>query len=157
MAAGPSNRSGGQWSVWESTYGPVGVDGFPQPIWDQVTGEINKDVAEYWKENFDLNYILQENWEELGPKIAGDVHVAVGDMDNYYLNEAVYLLKNAMEKMENPVSDMTFDFGPNQGHGWKGWSPTKPNVALANEEWLEQLSNYMIEHAPENANKNWIY
>jgi hypothetical protein len=62
-----------------------------------------------------------------------------------------------MEKMENPVSDMTFDFGPNQGHGWKGWSPTKPNVALANEEWLEQLSNYMIEHAPENANKNWIY
>jgi hypothetical protein len=157
MAAGPSNRSGGQWSVWEATYGPVGVDGFPQPIWDQVTGEINKDVAEYWKENYDLNYILQKNWEELGPKIAGDVHVAVGDMDNYYLNEAVYLLKNAMKKMENPVSDMTFDFGPNQGHGWKGWSPTKPNVALANEEWLEQLSNYMIEHAPENANKNWIY
>ncbi len=113
MAAGPSNRSGGQWSVWESTYSPVGVDGFPQPIWDQITGEINKDVAEYWKENFDLNYILQENWEEIGPKIAGDVHVAVGDMDNYYLNEAVYLLKATMWKMENPVSDMTFDFGQN--------------------------------------------
>ena len=157
MAAGPSNRSGGQWSVWESTYSPLGADGFPQPIWDQLTGEINKDVAEYWKENFDLNYILQENWEEIGPKIAGDVHVTVGDMDNYYLNEAVYLLKAAMEKMENPVSDMTFDFGANQGHGWKGWSPANPEKALALQEWLAQLSEYMIENAPEEVEKNWIY
>lgn len=156
-AAGPSNRSGGQWSVWESTYSPVGIDGFPQPIWNQVTGEINKDVAEFWKENYDLTYILQENWEEIGPKIAGDVHVAVGDMDNYYLNEAVYLLKKAMENTENPVSDMTFDFGPNQGHGWKGWSPADSTKSLAYEEWLAQVSDYIKEHAPEDADKGWIY
>ncbi len=155
-ATGPSNRSGGQWSVWESTYSPLGADGFPQPIWDPVTGEINKKVADYWKQNYDLNYILQKNWKEIGPKIAGDVHVAVGDMDNYYLNEAVYLLKSAMEKMDNPKSDMTFDFGPNQGHGWKGWSPSDGTKAIALQEWLAQVSDYMIENAPD-VNKDWIY
>ena len=34
---GLNNRSGGQWSIWEAVYSPVGPDGYPADIWDPVT------------------------------------------------------------------------------------------------------------------------
>ena len=51
-------RSGGQWDIWQAVYGPVGPDGYPVPIWDKLTGTIDRNVAEYWKEHYDLSHIL---------------------------------------------------------------------------------------------------
>ena len=46
LVQGDHSRSGGQWDIWEATYGPVGADGYPQRIWDKKTGVIDKKVAD---------------------------------------------------------------------------------------------------------------
>ena len=30
LVQGDHSRSGGQWDIWEATYGPVGADGYPE-------------------------------------------------------------------------------------------------------------------------------
>ena len=49
------------------------------------------------QENYDLQYILRRDWESIGPKLAGKIHIYCGDMDNYYLNNAVYLMEEFLE------------------------------------------------------------
>ena len=44
---------------------PVGSNGYPKPIWDKLTGRIDRSVAEYWRENFDLGYILKRDWAKI--------------------------------------------------------------------------------------------
>ena len=92
LALASKGRSGQQWDIWQATYSPMGDDGYPQPIWNKLTGAIDPEVAEYWRDNYDLGHILQRDWATLGPKLEGKIHIYVGDMDNYYLNNAVYLL-----------------------------------------------------------------
>ena len=58
LAVGDRSRSGGQWDIWEATYGPIGTDGYPKRIWDKRTGVIDHAVASYWKEHYDLRHIL---------------------------------------------------------------------------------------------------
>ena len=67
LASGDHTRGSGQWDIWEATYGPVGTDGYPKPIWDKQTGVIDHQVADYWKEHYDLRYMLQTKWATLGP------------------------------------------------------------------------------------------
>ena len=71
-------------------YSPVGDDGYPRRIWDRLTGEIDPVTVAYWKDHYDLAHILQRDWPTLGPKLRGKLRIYVGDMDNYYLNNAVY-------------------------------------------------------------------
>ena len=42
---GSHGRSGQQFEAWEAVYGPVGVDGYPKPLWDKTTGKIDQTVA----------------------------------------------------------------------------------------------------------------
>ena len=51
---------------------------------------------------FYLGLILRENWAELGPKLVGKIHLYCGDMDNYYLNNAVYLTEAFLESTTDP-------------------------------------------------------
>src|SRR5688500_16129765 len=90
-AVGTRGRSAGQWAIWEAVYGPVDTDGYPRAIWDPVSGKIDRETANYWKEHFDITEYLRRNWTAVGPKLQGKLHVAVGDADSYYLEEAVYL------------------------------------------------------------------
>ena len=80
-------------------FGPnAGEDGYPDPIWDKDTGVIDTEVAEYWRENYDLTHILDRDWRRLWPKLRGKLHVFVGDMDTYYLNNAVYLFEEMLQE-----------------------------------------------------------
>ena len=63
LVQGDHSRSGGQWDIWEATYSPVGADGYPKRIWDKKTGKIDKQVAAYWKEHYDLRAILESELE----------------------------------------------------------------------------------------------
>ncbi len=118
---GSHGRSAQQMEIWEATYGPVGDDGYPKPLWDKQTGKIDHSVALYMRDHgYDLSYNLRTNWAALGPKLAGKIHVYVGDMDNYYLNLAVYLLEDALKSQKNPPCDCDFQYGrPMKGHGWQ--------------------------------------
>jgi hypothetical protein len=128
LVLGTKTRSGQQWDIWEATYSPQGPDGYPRRIWDKVTGRIDRDVAEYWKENYDLSYILRRDWERgLGEKLRGKLFIYVGDMDNYYLNNAVYLVEEFLESTTNPPYGGEVDYGDRAEHCWNG-DQTRPNA-----------------------------
>lgn len=126
-ALGSKSRSGQQWDIWEAVYSPVGDDGYPQRIWNKTTGKINPTVASYWKENYDLAWIMKRDWATLGPKLAGKVNIYCGDMDNYYLNNAVYLAEEFLESTTTPYYNGEITYGDRAEHCWNG-DPTQPNA-----------------------------
>ncbi|WP_414901578.1 alpha/beta hydrolase-fold protein [Sphingomonas flavalba] len=127
LVLGDKSRSGAQWDIWEAVYSPMGEDGYPKRIWDKKTGVIDKEVAAYWRENYDLRHIMERDWQTLGPKLQGKVHIYVGDMDNYYLNNAVYLTEDFLKKTKNPHYDGEVKYGDRDEHCWNG-DPNQPNA-----------------------------
>jgi hypothetical protein len=119
LALGTRGRSGEQWDAWESVYSPVGADGYPRRIWDRLTGEIDPVTAAYWRDHYDLAHILERDWQTLGPKLRGKLRVYVGDMDNYYLNNAVYSLEKFLREA-SPPADAVVDYGDRDEHCWNG-------------------------------------
>jgi len=120
LALGTKSRSGGQWDIWEAVYSPVGDDGYPKRIWNKETGTIDRDVAEYWRENYDLVHIMRRDWPTLGPKLRGKIHLNVGLSDNFFLNNAVYLAEDFLGSTKNPPADATVDYGARDEHCWSG-------------------------------------
>jgi hypothetical protein len=120
LALGSRGRSGEQWDIWQAVYSPVGPDGYPKPIWDKLTGEIDRAVAEYWRERYDLTHIIRRDWKALGPKLRGKLHIYVGDMDNYYLNNAVYLTEAMLDSLADPPAEAEVDYGDRAEHCWNG-------------------------------------
>jgi hypothetical protein len=118
---GSNIRSGQQIAAWDAAYGPVGKDGYPRPIWDRLTGKIDREVALYMRDNgYDLRYNLEKNWSKIGRDLVGKIHVYCGDMDNYYLNLAVYHLEDFLKAADNPRSEAVFEYGrPMKPHGWQ--------------------------------------
>src|SRR5262245_7431580 len=112
LVLGTKSRSGQQWDIWEAVYSPVGPDGYPKRIWDKRTGVIDKSVAEHWRENYDLGHILRRDWSKgLGRKLQGKLRIYVGDMDNYYLNDAVYLVEEFLKSTRDPHYDGEVAYG----------------------------------------------
>jgi hypothetical protein len=127
LVLGSNSRSGDQWDIWQAVYSPVGDDGYPKPIWDKLTGQIDHEVAAYWREHYDLVHILERDWPTLGPKVAGKLHIYVGEMDNYYLNNAVYLAEEFLESTADPYYAGEVDYGARDEHCWNG-DHTRPNA-----------------------------
>lgn len=137
---GSRGRSGFQLHGWESVFGPVGPDGYPMPLWDKLTGEINHDVANYMRENgFDLREYAERNWSEIGPKLVGKLHFFTGDMDDFYLNLAVYRFEEFLRGTKDPHVPGEFTYGrPMKGHAWHAYT------------WAE-LVRRMADHIRRNA------
>jgi hypothetical protein len=108
--------SGEQWGDWNAVFGPRGADGLPVPLWDAQSGKINHAVAEQWKK-YDLRFVLEQNWKTLGPKLRGKLHIAAGEADGYFLNNAVHLLDQFLSKA-NPPFEGKIVYGPGKKHGW---------------------------------------
>jgi len=126
LALGTRTRSGDQWGIWEATYSPVGPDGYPARILNKETGKIDHQVAAYWKEHFDLSYILKRDWKTLGPKLRGKLKIYVGEADNYHLNNAVYLVEEFL-RTADPPAEAEVDYGARAEHCWNG-DHTRPNA-----------------------------
>lgn len=155
---GTKSRSGDQFDIWQAVYSPQGADGYPKPIWDKYSGEIDPEVASYWKENYDLRYIMERDWETLGPKLEGKINIFCGEMDNYYLNNAVYLTEDFLEQTQNPYYDGTVAYGDRAEHCWNG-DPTLPNYISRlryNTLYLGEIADRLKETAPDGFNQyNW--
>lgn len=160
LALGTKSRSGQQWDIWEAVYSPQGEDGYPKRIFDKETGEIDKAVANYWKENYDLRHILERDWATLGPKLKGKIHIYCGDMDNYYLNNAVYLMEDFLKKTKNPFYAGEVDYGDRAEHCWNG-DQVNPNYVSRlryNSMYLPKILKRMEESAPKGADlRSWKY
>ena len=160
LALGTRSRSGQQWDIWEAVYSPVGDDGYPKRIFDKLTGEIDPAVAAYWREHFDLRHILERDWATLGPKLKGKIHIYCGDMDNYYLNNAVYLTEDFLKKTRDPHYDGEVKYGDRAEHCWNG-DPDNPNAISRlryNTLYLPRILKRIEQTAPPGADlKSWRY
>lgn len=160
LALGSRGRSGQQWDIWQATYSPLGEDGYPKPIWDKITGEIDPEVAEYWRENYDLAYMMKRDWATLGPKLKGKINIYCGDMDNYYLNNAVYLAEEILENTANPYYDGEVDYGDRAEHCWNG-DHTRTNAFSRlryNQMFIPKWTDWVQTHAPKGADlRSWRY
>ncbi|MDR1262804.1 MAG: esterase family protein [Oscillospiraceae bacterium] len=138
---GDTDTSLGQWAIWEAVYSPLREDGYPAHVWDPITGEIDDEVVAYWSEHYDLTRILQDNWDELGPQLEGKLHLRGGDMDNYYLNIAQYILGDWLETTVDPY--------------YGGYSKTFPRTghsgSITNQDLLEEIATHMIKYGPQDA------
>jgi Putative esterase len=160
LALGTKSRSGQQYDIWEAVYSPKGKDGYPMPIWNKKTGEIDKHVADYWRENYDLSYILNRDWKKNGEKWKGKIHIYCGDMDNYYLNNAVYLAENMLKSLSQPAYDGSVDYGDRAEHCWNG-DHTEPNYISRlryHSMFIPKWTEDMQKTAPHGVDlKSWRY
>ncbi|MEQ8304332.1 MAG: hypothetical protein RIB47_13135 [Cyclobacteriaceae bacterium] len=160
LALGTKTRSGQQWDIWEAVYSPQGEDGYPKRLFNKETGEIDPEVAQYWKENYDLRYILERDWSTLGPKLEGKIHIYCGDMDNYYLNNAVYLMEEFLKKTNTPFYKGEVTYGDRAEHCWNG-DQENPNYVSRlryNTMYLPKILKRIAESAPANADlRSWRY
>ncbi|MET0338982.1 MAG: hypothetical protein ABW063_14610, partial [Caulobacter sp.] len=156
---GSKTRSGAQWDAFFAVYSPQGADGYPIPLWDKTTGVIDKSVLAYWRDNYDLRYILERDWKTLGPKLAGKINIYTGDMDNFYLNNAVYLMEDFLKKTDPPYGGEVV-YGDRAEHCWNG-DKTNP-IAISrlryNTFYLPKILKRIEETAPKGADlTSWRY
>jgi hypothetical protein len=161
LVLGTKTRSGQQWDVWEATFSPVGRDGYPARIWDKTTGVIDRKIAEYWRDHFDLSHILRRDWDKgLGKKLEGKLHIYVGDMDNYYLNNAVYLVEEFLESTKTPYYNGEVDYGDRAEHCWNG-DHTRPNALSRlryHQMFIPRAVERMMKTAPPGSDlESWKY
>jgi len=163
-ALGDHGRSGEQFDIWQAVYSPVGADGYPQPIFDKTTGKIDHATADYWREHYDLNAKLQREWDTLGPKVQGKLHIYVGSDDTYFLNDAVYLLEDFLKQTGTPGHGVPYEgdvsYGPRAEHCWNG-DPDKPNWYTRlhyDQMYVPQILDRIKKTAPPGADlTSWRY
>jgi len=147
LAMGTRCRSGEQIDIFQAVFGPIGDDGYVKPLFDKKTGEIDPLTADYWRGHYDLRYYLEKNWEHIGPALEGKIHIYVGDMDTYYLNNAVVLLEKFLESTKDPYYDGVVQYGDRMPHCW---GPDRI-------ELLKLFKEHIIKNAPEGDDRSWLY
>jgi S-formylglutathione hydrolase FrmB len=147
LVCGTKGRSGYQMDIWSAVFGPVGPDGYYKPVFDKLTGAMDPEVSQYWKENYDLLYYMQRNWATLGPKIEGKLHLYTGDMDTFYLDKGVVLMQEWMKSTENPHYEGFFLYGDRKPHCWIG--------PVTEAERLREIAQYMLREKPDGTTTPW--
>jgi hypothetical protein len=147
LVNGTHGRSGEQLDIWSAVFGPLGADGYFEPLFNKRTGEMSPKVAQYWKENYDLRYYLEKNWYTLGPRLADKLHVYVGDADNFFLNNGVHRLQEWMQKTQDPHYEGFFVYGAMRGHCYQG--PETPG------DRLKQMAEFILGKMPAGTVAQW--
>jgi hypothetical protein len=147
LVSGTRGRSGQQLDIWAAVHGPVGPDGYFMPLYDKRTGAINSEVADYWRDNFDLLEYLKRNWSEVGPKLAGKIHIYTGDMDNFFLNEPVMELEAWMKSTVDPHYEGVFMYGRGKGHCWIG--------PVTTAERIREMARHVMRNQPAELDTPW--
>lgn len=148
LACGTKGRSGEQLDIWSAVFGPLGEDGYFKPLFDKVTGEIDKEVAKYWSEHYDMRNYLEKNWSEIGPDLVGKLHVFCGDRDNYQLNFGAYATEEFLESTRDPYYGGSFTWGARGSHGFN---------PMSREQMILMMSQHIIKNTPPGGSKAWMY
>jgi enterochelin esterase-like enzyme len=152
---GTRGRSGDQMDIFMAVFGPVGPDGYPKLLYDKWTGVIDKSVAAYWRDRYDLRYIVERDWKTLGPKLVGKLHIFAGDQDTYLLEEAVFKLQAFLESTKEPYYAGSFDIGARQPHCYSG-APEFPGQR-PEQRFIPKMIERMLMTAPAGADLSWRY
>lgn len=156
---GTHGRSTEQFGIWQAVFSPVGPDGYPKPIWNPTTGAIDPEVAAYWRDHYDLRSILERDIGTLGPKLVGKLHFAVGDMDTWYLNNAVHLMQDFIDSPKNPFRIADFEYSPGKPHCYMGGGDISNDESFGTvyQRIMPQIGRHMTETAPAGADRSWKY
>ncbi|HEX3846260.1 MAG TPA: alpha/beta hydrolase-fold protein [Steroidobacteraceae bacterium] len=159
LAIADRGRSGGQYDIWQAVFSPAGADGYPKPIFDKVTGAIDHNVAAYWRDHYDLSYIIRRDWAKLAPKLQGKMHIYVGNGDNYFLTDSVYFLQERLESLK-PAYQGSVAYGERAEHCWNG-DPKLSNAYSRlhyDFQYLPTILKRIEAAAPKDADlKSWRY
>jgi putative esterase len=148
LVNGTHGRSGtGQQDIWQAAFGPVGSDGYFKPLVDSRTGAIDKSVAQYWKEHYDLLYYMQRNWTTVGPKLVDKLHIYVGNMDSFFLERAVREMEAWMRTTENPHYEGFFVYGDQKPHCWSG--------PATSADRIREMAEYGLRKKPGGTTTPW--
>jgi hypothetical protein len=147
LVSGTKGRSGQQLDIWAAVYGPIGEDGYFKPVYHKRTGVVDREVAEYWRENYDLLHYMQQNWSWLGPKLVDKLYIYTGDMDNYYLNYPVMEMEAWMKTTQNPHYPGFFMYGRNRGHCYSG--------PVTTAERLKEMAQHVMRRQPAVRDTPW--
>ncbi|MBL8825481.1 MAG: hypothetical protein JNM18_00760 [Planctomycetaceae bacterium] len=91
---------GGQLRSFEAVFSPLDANGEPRRMYDRVTGQVDPQVAKAW-EAYDIRLTLARNWPQLGPKLAGKLHIVAGEFDTFYLEGATKLLGETLKELDS--------------------------------------------------------
>lgn len=173
VAMGAHSRSCGQWDVWEQVFSPVDKEtGFPMRLYDKITGNLNKTVAAYWRDHYDLGHIMARDWPTLGPKLAGRLHLFVGGSDTFYLTNAVMDVQKVLEASTNPPAEAEVVIGAHDGlgyeHCFRGYDegrnadgspqPNSLTRLTYNQAFIPRMAAHWVKTAPKDADvTSWRY
>jgi hypothetical protein len=154
---GTRGRSGGQMDAFHATFGPVDGQGYPAKLWDPSSGAIDPEIAKYWREHYDLTAYLERDWERLGPRLVGKLHVTMGTKDTFYLDAAAHRMENFLESTKlpgkGPYYGGSFEFGNNEPHCYAGKMP--PGMSIFSF-YLPIFADHMKTMAPKGADvESW--
>jgi len=135
---------GGQIDSFDWVFSPRGVDGRPQPLFDRVTGKVDPVVARYWRDHFDISWIIRRDWTGMRSVLDGKIHLIMGTLDTFHLDEAARLLEQELQKV-GAKYEFTWMEGRNHGTldridddpnglekkiAWEMWVVARPDSRL---------------------------
>ena len=147
LVNGTRGRSGHQLDIWSAAFGPLGDDGYFKPVFDKKSGRIDRSVADYWREHYDLLYYLQRNWKTVGPKLVDKLHIYVGDADTYFLDRATRELEAWLKTTQDPHYEGYFLYGDNKPHCWSG--------PVSTAQRLKEMAMHGMRHMPPGTTTPW--
>lgn len=147
LVNGTRGRSGHQLDIWSAVFGPLGDDGYFKPVFDKKTGVVDRSVAEYWRENYDLLHIMRKNWATLGPKLVNKLYIYMGDVDTYFLDRATRELDAWMKTTQNPHYEGFFMYGDQKPHCWSG--------PVSTAERLKEMAQHGLRTMPPGTTTPW--
>jgi len=159
LVLGTHGRSAGQHDAWASVFGPVGSDGYYKPLYDKLSGAIDPEVAIYWRDHYDLRFIMQRDWATLGPKLRGKIHITSGTMDNGYLNNAVYQMEEFLGRA-TPSAESEIIYGERREHCFTGDTehPNSLGSRTVHQRYMPAMAQWIKRTAPAGADvRSWVY
>ena len=87
---------GGQFASFDWVFSPRSQDGTPEHLFDRDTGKIDPEVARAW-EKYDIATIIRENADRLRPLLQDKIHLTVGTIDTFHLDEPARLLQKTLQ------------------------------------------------------------
>lgn len=135
---------GGQFDSFDWVFSPRGQDGRPQPIFDRITGKVDPAVARYWRDHFDISWIIRRDWTGMRSVLDGKIHLIMGTLDTFHLDEAARLLEQELTTI-GAKYEFTWMEGRNHGTldrigddpnglekkiAWEMWAIARPDSRL---------------------------
>ncbi|TMW63662.1 hypothetical protein Poli38472_002603 [Pythium oligandrum] len=134
--------NGGQWDTFFAAFGPRDVTtGLPIPLFDKLTGAIDRDVAAYWA-RYDICKLLRDRGDTILPRLTNKIHVTCGTEDSCYLDRACQSLQKIIGRKPATLTTSNYvDMIPgdhNSIRNRKHYQTIYKEIALAHQQLTQQ-------------------